>query len=502
MKQNLVVLLTFFLVGLGSLFAQSDYDYAKLARSECLQVMKYHVKGKYKGLCKTNYQHFNSDDSYYKSKGRSKVKIGEFNLLYPGSQSTQFKDREIIARIINKYDVVAALEVLPLVGKDAKENRKILDYISSKDITKGKRDYALKYLRIPDYIKILDELRKLDRSWSLLLSGSSEALARGHVREYTGFYYRSSKVKPIKNEHCSTIKRKSDGYPYACFPDLNGGLLKRNVRDVFSKRPFMASFVSGKFDFTLLTSHIVFGSTDDESRMKKILKQSFNVDNYRDIGAGVTKKNYARFAEVKVILELMGKLRENYNEQDVIFLSDMNIEFDHPMWEKILGYGDSELYMDLPTTVSYKKYDNGLETNGFASDYDHVILNSDNSSECKNSSGFVQVERLNFQTGNIGAEIQRKYIVRTKAGNRSSYYTRKLNSLTNKMFAEDSYFKVVRNGKLVEPSISKDRVRRDATSRVFDSQFNEDTFYRIYKEIVSDHYPIGFSCSTSNRDDD
>lgn len=493
--------LTLSLVVTGNTFSQTDYQYAKAAQAECGLVKRYHVKNKYPVSCYTNYQHFNSTTANYK-KTRSTVKIGEFNVLYPGSQSTQFKDRDIIADIINRYDVVAAVELLPLVGNDAKENRKILEFADSKSVPKAQKDYALKYLRIPEYIKILEELHKKDKSWSLLLSGAADALSTGHVREYVGYYYRSSKVKPKINEHCNSKKRKTDGTAYACFPELSKGLLNRNVRDVFSKRPFIASFVAGNFDFTLVASHIVFGSTTNADRMQKILKQSFNVSNYRDIGAGVTKKNYARFAEMKVTLEVIEALKKRYKEQDLIYLGDTNIEFEHGMWDEMLAYGNSELYMNLATTVSNKKYDDGEETKGFASDFDHVILNSDDSKECKNRSGYVNVQRLNFQGGAIGKKVKSRYIVRTSTDNRSSTFNRKLEALTNKVYKQDSFYKVVRNGKMVAPSITRERVKNDATSRVFESQFDEKYYYRVYKEVISDHYPIGFSCKTSSRDDD
>ena len=53
--------------------------------------------------------------------------MGSFNVLHPGSKKSRFKDMEIVAKIMDKWDIVAVQELLPLVSIDYKNNRRVFE---------------------------------------------------------------------------------------------------------------------------------------------------------------------------------------------------------------------------------------------------------------------------------------------------------------------------------------------------------------------------------------
>lgn len=497
-----------------------DWHRTQAYYENCLNLKKIVIKERYSVECYTNYHHFNSDSVskfYKKSNGAGKyVEIGSFNLLHPGSRATVYKDYRIIAKIINGFDIVSGMELLPVVSGDEENNTNVAIFVKDlkakiaalendtsneakaklKDL-QDKLEQARDLYRQPAYLKLLDQLRALDPSWSLLLAPSGEAADERYTQELVGFFYRGSKVKPKINEHCQKFKKKSHGTSYACYPKLTKAWFGKSIRQVFSRRPFLGSFESGNFDFTILTSHIVFNSPSDPEGMARILMPSFGIKDYKKIGWGANKGNYARWAEMKIILEMMNKIRAESDEKDIIFLGDTNLESSNEQWPNVLkSFPGGKLFVDTPTTMSPKRFlVDGSETNGVASDYDHVVMDMSETSECVKNNGELAPRVGNFLKGNIRKVIDQVYRYRIPGTNkidtsREVERKKKIGQFTKVL---KNTLTVKQDVIEIEETDIKGRVK-NYDSRIFIQQLDDDNYYRYFREVISDHFPIYFSC--------
>jgi len=490
---------------------QRTEDYYK----DCLNLKKLVIKNQYQVECFTNYHHFNSNavSKYYnESNSTGKfVEIGAFNLWHPGAGSTPYKDYEIVAKIINGHDLVSAMELLPVISSDQENNERVAKFVeeiqqkltdsslNSEQVTKlqATLSKAMDLYRSPGYLKVLDELRLLYPSWSLILAPSGEAADEKYTQELVGFFYRGSKVKPIVNEHCDRFKKKSHGVSYACYPKLTKDWFGKSIREVFSRRPFLGSFKAGRFDFSILTSHIVFNTPADAGGMQRVLMPSFGVSDYREIGPGANKANFARLAEMKIILEIMNKIREESREKDIIFLGDTNLESSNLQWDNILkSFPGGKVFVDEPTTLSPKRFlSDGSETNGVANDYDHIILDTSETSECLKSNGSLSPRVGNFLQGRIRSLIDKNYRYRLKGTNMiDSTQERARDKKVSQFFNKLKSTLTIKRGEItVEETNIKGEVE-NFDSRVFKQQLLDDSYYRYFREVISDHFPIYFSC--------
>ncbi len=542
------LLLPFLAVQVQAKSVRADRAMNKEYRRKCLEIREYHVKADYDVDCYTNYHHFNSDAAYryYSSSAKSSIKVAGYNVWHPGNPKSSYKDYAIMAKLVNKFDLVSAVELLASISRDKENNENVIDFLYSassvirkleastsasakKKLVEFKKDHkiAKTLYRSPGYIKLLEELRKLDPSWALILTPRGEAAKETHVHELAGFYYRARSVKPIKNSHCKELSESGHGDPVACFPNLRASFMGRDTSKVFSRRPFLASFQSGDFDFSLLTSHVVFTSPTDPIEMRNILRPSFGVSNYSDIGRGVYKANYARFAESKIILEFMEKFRSQYKEKDIIYVGDMNLEESKTYWPNLMPeFPGGKLLVTEGTSLALTRYDvDGRATQGFASNYDHFIMDPKYSRECLTSSGATTAKPVTYYKGQVHKDIMSKYIIRStnkdnfsfEEGVESSFPTAEL-SIKYRMTAQGKEKmnkllklyekslksrKTIRRGQVVidEENKIKEKVRL-FKKRMFLEQQYDRTFYRVYKEVLSDHFPIAMTCRTSLRDDD
>ena len=538
-----------------------DKAVRKTYQKKCLEVKKYVIGKKYSVDCNLDYQHFNSkafSKFYKKSEATSvgKVRITSFNMLHPGSLRTAFKDLELVSKIMNEWDLVSVLELLPVLGRDNRHNESIIDFLERgpslvedlkskiQKITFGPElsdlsplielknelseietslKSAKELYRGPGYIKILTELRKLDPSWSLLLTPRGEAAEETHVHELVGFFYRSSRVKPIENEHCKEFKFDKVK-PFACIPNLRKNFMERDTTNVFSRRPFLSSFESGKFDFTLIASHVVYGSPDEPEKMKQILGPSFGVNTYEDIGKGVTKQTYARWAEAKIILELMTNLREYYYEQDIIYAGDMNLEAVNSYFSTLFKeFPGEELLIKDQTTLSQPRFHSqGMPTNGMSNNYDHFIFNRKHTRECLSSSNKITAKVIPFYKGTVESFIKKNYLIRKNKEfnvdeiieSISEDFKEKVDyvmlpgAATKVKSAQKHYrtellkLRKVKNDRIVVDDYRVDERVELFKKRVFMDQLTNQYYYRVYLELVSDHFPITMNCRTKLADDD
>ena len=374
--------------------------------------------------------------------------------------------------------------------------------------------------RKPGYLKILDALRALPggQDWALILSPRGEKAPTSTQEELVGYYYRSSLVKPKTNEFCKEIRVHGSAAPFACIIDMNKEYLGEDKSHVFSRRPFMAEFLSGRFSFTLISSHVIYDSPDD-NLLKPIFESSLGLGAIDDIGAGggLTSNNWARFAEVQVTLEFINKFANERPREDIIFMGDLNLESNNPYWDKVLDtWPGAVLYIDEPTSTSSKKFTGGNATKGLASNYDHFIFNPERTKECLDDNGDIAGGAFNFQTGRFGNLIDNEYKIRIE-GNGPTYRknTRKYNSLVAKYatpFTETtmSQYLTIKSMKHTssdgrfsksENAISADSNenkfhRENFTLKVLDPQLNDDEYFYFYEQVMSDHLPIYMECST------
>ncbi len=537
---------------------EEDRKYIALFKAECENNKQFLVKNSFEVECLNMYQHYNSQSyqSYSETLAvkQKKVRIGGFNLWHPGSQNSGYKDYKLVAKIMNEWDVISATELLPLVSLDLKNNKLVLGVLENgpsdlralkkklrlanqngdinlvKGLTKQIKALtttlkkAPNLYRSPGYLKVLKELRLLDSSWSLLLSPRGDSAKPTNVKELTGFFYRGRIVKPIANEHCQETYKRERGKKISCFPNLRKSFMGRETSHVFSRRPLLASFKSGKFDFTLLTSHVVFTSphpVEHKEDMVRILKASFGVEHYKKLGVGLDSTNYARFAESKIILELISNLKKKYKEKDVVYVGDMNLETDNPFWSDLLKtHGDHQLLIEEKTSLSQAKYNSrGDATKARASNYDHFVIPKNSFSNCQKINGDYDLRTLRYLKGHVLDYMNETYIVRSKSLKDNFLEEEEDYEVENESLIDD--YTMTRTGqkkmqkKIKELeiklnkiyTIKKGVVVKDNAKislrlnyfkeRVFMSQLRNRTFYRVYKEIISDHYPIKMTCSNN-----
>ncbi len=546
-KQILKICLIISLLSLCISSAFAQFTFASEAQKQnhykrlCLMNQKFHAQNYYSVACGNNYHHYNSTSAstYYRG-GNSRVRIAEYNLLHPGAMNTQQKDYELLARIMNKWDVVGAVELLTTISEDYINNERVLKFLTGykeklnqrkaqlssekaksnpdkariselEKIIQGINDtykYSYSLYRTPGYLKLLNELRKIDPSWALILSPSGEAATTSVTQELMGFFYRGKNVTPIVNEYCNAIKTTGDATPFACFPQFDGRFLGRNLQHVFSRRPFMASFKSGNFDFTPLVAHVIY-TPPDAVRGKSILKSVFGTSDYRNIGIGVNNQTYARFAEVKVTLDFIEKYKQVYKEQDLIYMGDLNLSARNQYWSELLSeYKNQALQVTDLTTLTWSlTSSNGTATGGLSNDYDHMIVDYYKLAECKDSRGSFNAKALSYLTGTVSKDMSSRYIVRSGSYSGGKFpivhkeLYKQLNDWKESVFI--NYFITIdSNYVMMRDSGNSSKAISNFKTRVLDSQQYASSYYRVYTEILSDHLPIYMSCNTTFADDD
>jgi hypothetical protein len=389
--------------------------------------------------------------------------------------------------------------------------------------------FAPKLYRSPGYLKLLDELRKIDPSWALVLAPRGEAAESFHVQELTGFYYRSSRVEPALNRHCQDYpERTHNGKAFACIPNFYKDFMGKDVAHAFSRRPFMVSFRSADFDFTLLSSHVIFTSPREEDEMGAIMRAAFERPTYENLGEGFNLETYARFAEIKLTLDFMQQYNRRYNNSNLIFAGDMNIESSNSFWPNILeSLEGGELFIEEMTSMSQLRFrSNDEPTQGLASNYDHFIFSPKLTPECDGKGA----KAFNFYTSWVADWIDKHYIIRQERFENvpgpdkeddfiydglepdfddivqsldlsmlDEYELRaeaqgkirgKLSAYTDVLRARLS----IHDNQIVWDDNRFEQRLKIFQKRIFFDQLENRTYYRIFFELLSDHFPVAMNC--------
>ncbi|MBU0477050.1 endonuclease/exonuclease/phosphatase family protein, partial [bacterium] len=156
------------------------------------------------------------------------IKIASFNIqIFGQNKINNTEAMEIISKIVKRYDLVAIQEV-----RSTEQNviPTLLNYIN---------DANTKY----DYI-------------------ISERLGRSTSKEQYAFVYNTKTINPITNS--SYVVKDTD--------------------DVFEREPFVASFKSGNFDFTMVDNHIKPEDVEAElTHLKVVINNIYDSSSEKDI---------------------------------------------------------------------------------------------------------------------------------------------------------------------------------------------------------------------------
>lgn len=477
--------------------------------------------------------------------------------MHPGTSKALFKDYSLVAKIMNQYDVVSTLEVLGVVGHDKVNNDAVVALLRSspkiiEDLKNAKAkttdsaklkllDEQIKKLstdtqtaynlyRPPGYFKLLTALKKLDPSWSLILSPRGDSALQGSVEEMVGFFFRANNVSPVVNPHCDEFKDENAGTPVACIINLSSNFMEKDYTHNFARRPFMASFRSGSMKFSLVSSHVVFNFSGDENGAKKLMKDVFGVETPSALGGGINLSNFARFAETKMTLEFMNRFRNKYNDKNIMYVADTNLTANNSFWNEVLkSFTGGSLLINEPTTISPVRYSgDGKETFGVASSYDHFVLDKTVFSNCNNG------EVYNYYKNDIDSLIQKIYGVGPRSSQNLGLRLKRFgdfaddgtladgdippedNPLPAKLdypISADGKYKMDRLVSEYSTEIhSLLTVKRNSVElddfqveeridgfkrRVFTNQLTNAFYYRPYQEILSDHFPVSITCKSN-----
>lgn len=528
-------------------------DQAKIAEynQACQIIDQLIVRKTFPVQCNSNYNLFGPSGRSVAKSASGGIKIAGYNLLHPGTSKALFKDLNLVAKIMNQYDVVSSLEILGSVGHDQVNNQAVVDFLraspkllsdlqalKSKQTTPDKikeiddkinklnadTQKAYSLYRAPAYFRLLMALKQLDPSWSLVLSPRGDSALQGSVEEMVGFFFRANTVGLTVNPHCNEFKDEDAGTPVACIANLSEKFLDKDYTHYYARRPFMATFKAGATKFTLISNHVVFTFAGDEEASKKLMKDVFGVETPAELGNGINTTNFARFAEVKITLNFMDKFRKKYNDQKIMFVADTNLTYSNTFWPEILkSFSGASLLIDQPTTVSPTRYNaEGKETNGVANSYDHFILDKNAFSSCDNG------EVYNYYNSDINKDIERIYGMRVsdtspslkvkallpfdEAGNGGDVppedqpLPTKLDypmspaaqtKMTKMVTSYTTYLKGLWTVKKNEVALDDYQIPERAEAyqrRVFVNQLTNAFYYRFYQEILSDHFPVSITC--------
>jgi hypothetical protein len=396
-------------------------------------------------------------------------------------------------------DIQNQIKNLPQIGGINEANLKLIaklkQSLSSLEIEEKNlaKDLAqiTRYYRIPGYLRILEELRKIDASWSLIISPHGDAAVESNTQELTGFYYRASKIELDKNIHCSKrFNRTSSG----CYPNFYADYMGEDKATLFSRRPFMATFSDGKKPFSIIAAHVVFESAAEPEAQKEILEKTFNVSALNQLPTGINKQNYARFAETFLTLQLIDKLKAEGLER-IIYTGDFNLESKNPFWKYLFDkVSESVLLIDVETSLSENRFVQGKESKGVSSNYDHFILSAVDASFCRNASV------VNFLENDFTQRIKDKYLVRVEASKAPYQQEQDAGSLIAKRsqtiqnMLENYNFLVNKTNQITNDTKTTTEDMNNFQARVFDSQFSDETYYKYFSQIISDHLPIRMEC--------
>jgi hypothetical protein len=327
----------------------------------------------------------NNDYLLYESaiasrKTSNKLKIGSFNIIRIGQPNYPFKRNDMVAQIINQWDLVGVVEIMNTDRQYLEHNAEI-DRIKNISHKISDTDFEKSY-EMPRYLMLLKELRKLDPSWSLIMAGHGHGEVPAQY-EYAGFLYRKGVVANQTTTFCSEKR--------GCLTPV----IREKYENLISRLPFVARFDYGKLEFNAAVLHTRFRAPTKidcklgeaagrpVAEIKKCIHYTTEevaliTELNRVTGRAYPNENDSRFLELAVSARELTK-----SPEEVLLMGDFNLEAkpsNERSWQFALGTSNKKVFVREPTSIS--------EENGLVSEYDHFIFDHTgaNLSKCDVSS--------------------------------------------------------------------------------------------------------------------
>lgn len=424
------------------------------------------------------------------SKEERSLGIASFNLYELGSDQSFAKDLDAVAAIINQWDVVGVTEINPTPDEDRRHNDKMARALakleSLEKLSVNLKSSIESAFEMPGYLRLLKALRLLDPAWSLVMASRASG-ENSSSMELAGFYYRFGRVKMVRD---STI---CSGGPACTLQELP----KDDA--LVSRRPFVAHFVAGNFDFIGAVTHIRFRRPSVIERDPELASLYFSrLQHYFPtlsvssslFGEGEKVSEVAtRFGELAALVTSFSEMAKQTNEQDLVFMGDFNLEpnegNDFEAWNRVLKPLSAKLSVSDKTSLAKKS--------GLKSSFDHFIFNPSSLKECANSTPAA----FDFSSMTASSlETLRSRITKIEEEPEASIASFRLALSEREKLADcnasNCTFKRFYSDKKVKDLVANFK------KRVVNPNFINTRLI----ELVSDHLPIAMTCVTDARDDD
>lgn len=454
--------------------------------------------------------------SYKRASKNATVKVAGFNVYnlgmgqdFSGNKLTGLKQNNILAETIAQFDLTGAVELKHLAKEDRSFNLKLLKSVTDLESgkrkvmkfvsrTKEKSEIALSDIkgkfRIPQYLEVLKELIKIDSNYALVLSNDlfprlSDDLLNNEI---AGFFYKRNKFNLKTTKYCGS-------YVKACT------VKTKDFPAEIARKPFLATFKSGKLEFTMAAVHFRFRAPTKKVNKKPVLDEElygpmikvFDFEKETGYVYKTTVKSHlkekhethSRFAEAKMVIDFLGKQQKAGKIKAPILYGDFNLaapRSDSPAperkkdetkqaafkvaWDKILvGIPGADVYVNKPSTVGKV---------ALGSKFDHLVLaNTGVLAKCDTENADV----FDFTDGNVfpsGHALVKKI-------NKDEMLER---------FSNELNFKSTSTMKFRYTSGKMDFWEIGVDNKLIGS-FNEGTNV-VFSESISDHLPVFMNCKT------
>lgn len=410
------------------------------------------------------------------------IQIGSFNIMRIAQSQSRFKKYDMVAEIMNQWDLVAVVEIMSTPSREIVANQQTDEVLKQFEQNKNQytdaekseyREAIEETYWMSRYLVLLKELRKLDPSWSLIMS--AEGTGEGGAPEYAGFYYRSSAVKNTPAFYCAGAK---------------GCSAKIDDKDIVSRLPFVSEFSVNQQKFLAVALHLRFrpacqNETSTQCKVystkaKEILKEleEFPEDDQN------------RFVE---LFELQQSVVQEKTKTEVLIMGDFNLEYkkkNHKAWRSVLDNEKLVVLNEAKTSISALK---GIDS---GKNYDHFIFDpsGDVLQKCSTASAkdFNFVLDLDTPKTDIPALKELSQFL-DQRNDDSDVLVDLFKTQTERRRKVTS---CQRDGCEVESFFAREDVQKEVSDyRKRVAPGDSKRPYAVYHELISDHIPIQITCN-------